>query len=71
MAKIDKGFDPGSLLQSVGGFALFLLVITAGALIPLKAIELVSGYPVLDELVKFAKEPAILDVKTRSNNNPE
>lgn len=67
MAKLDKGFDPISLVRNVGGFALFLLVITVGALIPLKAIELVSGRPVLDELVNFAKEPSI-DVKTRSNS---
>ncbi len=66
MAKLNRGFDPLSLLRNLGGFALFLLVITAGALIPLKAIELVSGRPVLDELVEFAKEPA-LNVKTRSN----
>jgi len=69
MAKIDKGFDPISLLNSLGGYALLLLVITAGALIPIKAIELVSGRPVLDELINFAKEPSI-DVKTR-RNNPE
>ena len=67
MAKLDRGFDPISSLKSLGGFALLLLVITAGALIPLKAIELLSGRPVLEELVDFAKEPSI-EVKTRSNN---
>lgn len=70
MAKLDRGFDPISFLRSVGGYGLLLLVITAGALIPIKAIELVSGRPVLDELVNFAKEPSI-GVKTRSNNNPQ
>lgn len=67
MAKLDRGFDPISFLRSLGGYGLLLLVITAGVVIPLKAIELFSGRPVLDELVDFAKEPAI-DVKTRSNN---
>lgn len=70
MAKLDKGFDPLSFLHSLGSFGLLLLVITAGALIPIKAIEIVSGYPVLEEFVKFAKEPS-LGIKTRSNGEPE
>lgn len=67
MAKLDRGFDPISFLQSVGGFALLLLIITVGALVPLKLIEVVSGYPVFQELSDFAREPADA-VKTRRNN---
>ncbi len=67
MAKLDKGFDPIALLQSVGNFALLLLIITVGALVPLKLIEVVSGYPVFQELSDFAKEPS-LGIKTRRNN---
>lgn len=67
MAKLDRGFDPISLLKGVGGFALFMLVITVGALVPIKAIELVSGRPILEELVNFAKEPSA-NVKTRSDS---
>ena len=70
MAKLSKEFDLPDLLSNIGGFALLLLVITLGALIPIKAIELVSGRPILDELIDFAREPSIdvEDVKTRSSN---
>lgn len=66
MAKQDRRSDTLSFLQNIGGYALLLLVITLGALIPLKIIEVVFNYPVLEEMADFAREPA--DVKTRSSN---
>jgi len=69
MAKSDRGQDLVSLVRGVGNTALLLLVITVGALVPIKAIELVSGRPILDEFVDFAKEPS-LGIKSRRENNP-